>query len=110
VNDQNIRKAPSQLREEYYPTREGGWGKKNYLYKGLNSILMKVEAAMRSVQQSHKLWHDPLFVTVDEADPVLSMLELLFLDWSSEELRQSNLLDRPGSNEVGVLASASGLF
>jgi hypothetical protein len=57
---------------------------------------MKVEAAMRSVQHSHKLWHDPSFVTVDEADPVLSMLELSFLDWSSED-------------EVGVLASASGL-
>ncbi len=70
--------------------------KKNYLYEGLNSILMKVEATMRSVQQSHKLWHDPSFVTVDEADQVLSMLELSFLDWSSED-------------EVGVLASASGL-
>ena len=59
--------------------------KKNYLYEGLNSILMKVEAAMRSVQQSRKLWHDPSFVTVDEADPVLSMLELSFLDWSSKD-------------------------
>jgi hypothetical protein len=70
--------------------------KKNYLYEGLNLILMKAEATMRSVQQSHKLWHDPLFVTVDEADPVLSMLELSFLDWSSED-------------EVGVLAIASEL-
>jgi hypothetical protein len=70
--------------------------KKNYLYEGLNLILMKVEAAMRSVQQSHKLWHDPLFVAVDEADPVLSMLELSFLYWSPED-------------EVEVLASESGL-
>ena len=66
------------------------------LFKDLNSILMKVEAAMRSVQQSHKLWHDPSFVTVDKADPVLSMFELSFLYWSSKD-------------EVGVLASASGL-
>jgi hypothetical protein len=72
------------------------WQRKKYLYEGLNLILMKVEAAMRSVQQSHKLWHDPSFVTVDKADPVLSMFELSFLYWSSKD-------------EVGVLASASGL-
>ena len=60
-------------------TREGGWVKKNNLYEALfDIILIEREAATRSVQRSHELWHDPLLVIFDEVVPELSFLGLLF--------------------------------
>ncbi len=63
--------------------------KEKYLYEGLTLFLMRVEAAKRSVQQSHNLWPDPSFVTRNEADPVLSKVELS--------------LDQSSKDDVGVL-------
>ncbi len=55
------------------------WEKKNYLYEALfDIVLMEREAAMRSVQRSHKLWHDLLLVFFDEGVPELSFLGLSF--------------------------------
>jgi hypothetical protein len=68
--------------------------KKNQSLRGplQNHSLMERKAVTRSVQRSHKLWHDLSFVNFDEADPVFSFLALLFLGALKRQKRTSTFL------------------
>jgi hypothetical protein len=86
------------LQKQWFPTTHSHctklMAKKNQSLQGplRNHSLMEREAATRSVQHSHKLWHDPSFVNVDEADLAFSFLALLFLGALKYQKRASTFL------------------